>query len=388
MSADENKPTSEAPASSLPLPVTGSLTDYGMPRPMPLLVHLALQGLLAGGIGSGLGALVGVMAAVADVGRMEAPLVGIGAVSGFFAGLVAVITGREVLPRLSAFSMAMRITLGVLTLLGGAFSATALGFWLFPRYGLHAPRVVLFVGSINGLLSLVAGLLVFVYEDMARRLASTREQLAAERLAQAHSRERAARAELAALQARINPHFFFNALNTAAALVSEDPPGAERLLERFADLFRYAFRRGGQDRVPLEDELTFIADYLEIEKARFGARLQYTVEIAPEVRQEPIPPLILQPLVENAVLHGRDRESGEGRVVVRAFRDGQNQTVLEVRDHGPGPGVAEKRPKGHALENIAARLTVSRGGRLEIGPAPDGTGTSARVVFPPPSIWR
>jgi two-component system sensor histidine kinase AlgZ len=363
------------------LPVTGSLLDFDAPRPASLLMYFAVQAALAGGMGAGAGALVGVLAAVLDVGRLETPLVVIGALSGLTAGLIAAVTGREVLPRLADFSLAVRITLGVLTLGGGAFAATGLGFWLYPRYSLHAGGSVLLVGSINGLLALVVGLLVFLYEDLNRRLAAAREQLAAERLAQAEARERAARAELQALQARINPHFFFNALNTAAALVREDPQAAERLLERFSDLFRYAFRRGGEERVPLEDELAFITDYLAIEEARFGGRLQFAVEGAPDVRREPIPPLILQPLVENSVVHGRDPDTGEIRVVVRAWRERDGRVVLEVRDKGPGLADATSRPKGHALRNIATRL-AARGGRLEISPAEDG-GTRAQLVLPP-----
>ncbi len=383
MSAREPAPND---GTGSPLPVTGTFVDYEGDGPSSLVFYLGAQAALAGGLGGAFGALVGVLAAVLDVGEIkgQAPLVLIGGLSGFIAGLLATITGRELLPRLSAYSTAMRITTGALILVGGAFGATVLGVWLFPRYSLHAGRSVLLVGSINGLLALVAGLLVFVYEDLNRRLASTREQLNAERLAQAHAAARAARAELQALQARINPHFFFNALNTATALVVDDPPAAERLLERFADLFRYAFRRGGDENVMLEEEMAFITDYLMIEKARFGTRLTYEIEVDPAVRSEPIPPLILQPLVENAVLHGRDPDSGQGHVLVRAARDVHGRLVIEVRDRGPGPGTAARqKPKGHALENIAARITAARGGRLEIVPAENGAGTQARILFPP-----
>ncbi len=372
---------------SSPLPVTGSLVDYATPRDTALLRYVVAQTALAGGLGLVGGGVVGVLASLLDPPyRPELPLIAVGAISGLVAGLVAAITGREVLPRLVVYSLPVRLALGLAALLGGAALGTVLGFVIVPRYALHAARSVLLVGAINGLIALLSGLLVFLYEDLQRRLTATREQLAAERLAQAHAAERAARAELQALQARINPHFFFNALNTATALVSEDPAAAERLLHRFADLFRYAFRRGGEERVPLEDELAFIADYLAIEQARFGDRLQYAVEVAPEVRGEAIPPLILQPLVENAVLHGRDPETGEGRVTVRAWRDADRQVRIEIRDHGPGPGEAHRsRPKGHALENIAARLAASRRARLTIEPAAEGPGTCASVVFPPPA---
>lgn len=339
---------------------------------------------LAGGLGAGLGALVGFLAGMLEEASGKGPLVTIGLLTGLAAGLFAVVAGREVLPKLGIFSLPVRIVLVILTLTGAAFAVTTLGFLVFPKFSLRATRAVLLVGSINGMMALLAGTLVFLYEDMARRLTNARDMLAAERLAQVQARERAARAELKALQARINPHFFFNALNTAAAFVQEDPPRAEQLLERFSDLFRYAFRRGGEAFVPLAEELAFIRDYLEIEKARFGDKVRCTVSVDPEIKNQPVPPLILQPLVENALAHGRDPESGQGLIAVRAFRARGGSVVLEVRDHGPGLKPAFRQlPKGHALENIAARVAASAGGRLEIGPAEDGPGTQARIVIPP-----
>lgn len=341
---------------------------------------------LAGGLGAGLGALVGFLAGLLEEASGKGPLVTIGLLTGLFAGLFAVVAGREVLPRLGVFNLPVRIVLVILTLTGAAFAVTLLGFLLFPKFSLRATRAVLLVGSINGMMALLAGTLVFLYEDMARRLTNARDMLAAERLAQVQARERAARAELKALQARINPHFFFNALNTAAAFVQEDPARAEQLLERFADLFRYAFRRGGEAFVPLEEEMAFIQNYLEIERARFGDRVRCSLSVDPETANTSVPPLILQPLVENAMAHGRDPQTGQGLIAVRAYRARGGGVVLEVRDHGPGPGKAGRQlPKGHALENIAARVAAAVGGRLEIGPAEDGPGTQARIVIPPGS---
>lgn len=346
----------------------------------------ALELLVAGVLGGGMGALVGVLASVLDVGGIEGPLIMIGTVSGTAAAISALICGREILPRFAVFSQLSRILLVILTLSGAAMVATFLGFFLYPRYSLHAGRSVALVGAINGLIALVAGTLVYLYEDLARNLARTQQMLAAERVAQAQAKERAARAELLALQARINPHFFFNALNTAMALVAEDPLAAERLLEKFAGLFRYAFRRGGEALVPLVVEMGFIRDYLEIEQARFGERLISSVVVDESVQSESIPPLILQPLVENAVLHGRDPDTGQGRVQVHAFRGDGGSIVLEVLDDGPGPGTAEVAfAPGHALENVAARIAAACRGRLEIARAGQ-RGTRARLVFPPTTL--
>lgn len=367
------------------------------PRPLdvdplqtrPLTASLPVELALAGAVGAGIGAMIGVMASALEKGVIEGPLVVLGAISGLIAALIAVLTGREVMPRLFAFPLVVRVALMMVSLVGGAFAATFVGFWLLPFYALSSIRSVMLVGSVNGLLALVAGSLVFVYEDLVARLARTRVLLAVERVSQAEEREKAARAELQALQARINPHFFFNALNTAAAYVREDPAYAEDLLERFAGLFRYAFRRGREERVTVEEEVNFIRDYLEIERARFGDRLTFEVKVDPDVLGVPVPPLILQPVVENAVQHGRDPESGEGRIRVRASRAEGGGVIVEVRDWGPGPGaVGSELPRGHALENIAARVAACGGGWLEITPAEPGPGTSARIVIPERPVRR
>ncbi|MBP7149349.1 MAG: histidine kinase [Acidobacteria bacterium] len=390
--AEKRRRAAWQPEPGDPFPVTGIYLPWRAPRrgaASPRAVFLGAELGIAGGVGAASGTLISVLAGLLDIGRVEGPLVGVGLVSGLFAGVIAVVAGREVLPKLLSLSLGARMAMIVLTLAGAAFAATTVGFFIFPSYAVHAVRAVLVVGAMNGLLALVAGTLVFVYEDLHQRLTRTSEMLAAERLAQAQARERAARAELQALQARINPHFFFNALNTAAAFVMEDPARAEELLERFAGLFRYAFRRGGEESVPLGDELKFIGDYLEIEKARFGERVQCELEVDPAVNGERVPPLILQPLVENALQHGRDPDTGEGLISVRAWRDAREGVVIEIRDHGPGPGELPKElPRGHALENICARLAAGRRARLEFGAAPDGPGTRVRVVFPPLPAWR
>jgi hypothetical protein len=114
----------------------------------------------------------------------------------------------------------------------------------------------------------------------------------------------ATQAELKALKAQINPHFFFNALNTIAALIHTDPALAEASVERLAQMFRYVLAGSERGQVSLEEELAFVDDYLEIERARFGERLQVTREIDPRALLVSVPSLILQPLVENAVKHG------------------------------------------------------------------------------------
>jgi two-component system sensor histidine kinase AlgZ len=206
---------------------------------------------------------------------------------------------------------------------------------------------------------------------------------AVERVAQAQ-RQAALLAQLQALQARTNPHFFFNSINTVASLIPEDPQLAERTLERLADLFRYALDSARTPRVPLSREFELVSDYLAIQQARFGARLRSTVTLDPALAAFEVPPLLLQPLVENAILHGLgDRRAG--KVEVEARREG-DRVVIEVRDDGPGPGASGHRGTRTSVRELEerVRLAFGEGGLLALEAAPGG-GCLARLALPAPA---
>lgn len=167
----------------------------------------------------------------------------------------------------------------------------------------------------------------------------------------------AAQAELKALRAQINPHFLFNSLNTIASLVNFDPSRAEKSVERLADIFRYALSASDKEFVTLRDELEFIDSYLEIEKARFGERLEVTKDISPDILDTPIPSLILQPLMENSIKHGSG-ENGKMRIAITGHTDGK-LVKLAIKDEGRG--VPEEVRKGvytsgTGLRNVSERL--------------------------------
>jgi two-component system sensor histidine kinase AlgZ len=163
-----------------------------------------------------------------------------------------------------------------------------------------------------------------------------------------------AAARLAELQSRIRPHFLFNALNTALALVRVDPARAEGVLEDLAQLFRVALA-DGSSAVPLADEIELAKAYLAIEQVRFGARLQVAWDIDPAATDARVPPLVLQPLVENAVRHGVEPAEGGGRVWVRAAVE-RGQAVVTVSNTVP----EEPSSPGHgmALHNVRERLRL------------------------------
>src|SRR5436309_3137427 len=189
------------------------------------------------------------------------------------------------------------------------------------------------------------------------------------------------RAALRALRAQVNPHFLFNALNSIAALIASDPPRAEVMTERLAEVFRYALRSSEREHVSLREELEFVRSYLEIERARLGERLKVEEEVDPRALLCVVPPLVLQPLVENAVFHGAARRPEGGRVrLSAALRD--EGLVLEVEDDGPGfePGGAQG--DGFGLQSVRERMrALGVGHGLELETAP-GRGTRARVRLP------
>jgi two-component system sensor histidine kinase AlgZ len=208
-----------------------------------------------------------------------------------------------------------------------------------------------------------------------------RKRVRASELSAMAAKQAALEAQLAALQARTNPHFFFNSVNTVAALIPDDPVLAERTLERLADLFRYALDSSRTRTVPLAKEIAMVRDYLAIQGARFGSRLRSEVTLDPEAAEVALPPLLLQPLVENAILHGVG-ERKHGAVAVSARRDA-DRVVIEVRDDGPGVGASRHHGTGTSVEDLAARIRLHYGERgvLALEDAPAG-GCVARLELP------
>ena len=148
------------------------------------------------------------------------------------------------------------------------------------------------------------------------------------------SRTQLAEAELRSLRAQISPHFIYNALTAIASFIHTDPIRARELVLEFADFTRYSFRRQGEFTT-LAEELGSIHSYLELERARFGERLNITLQIAPETLTTVIPFLSVQPVVENAVRHGLEPGEGGGEIRISSRDDGTH-TEITVEDDGVG----------------------------------------------------
>lgn len=199
-------------------------------------------------------------------------------------------------------------------------------------------------------------------------------------------RELAVSSQLAALRAQVNPHFFFNSLNSIAQLISSDPDKAERCVERLADIYRYILGRTQAEFVSLADELQVAEAYLEIEKARFGDDLNIEEVVEESARDVRLPGLILQPLVENAVRHGISRKIGGGTVRIQADID-RGHLRLVVRDTGSGMiEVATAFERGVGLRNVHDRLVNLYGPEyvplLESRPG-EGTAVTLRIPVRP-----
>jgi sensor histidine kinase YesM len=190
-------------------------------------------------------------------------------------------------------------------------------------------------------------------------------------------------ARLEALQMQLHPHFLFNALNSISVMVLKgDREEAIRAIRQLADLLRVALRAVGTQERSLEEELAFLEAYLAIERLRFADQLTVEFDIAPESLASLVPCLILQPLVENAVVHGVRSRRGTGRIRVATRRE-SHTLQLEVWDNGQQPPAEAKRVAGVGLTITRDRLRELYGdrARFDLRAAADG-GTIASISMP------
>jgi len=184
-------------------------------------------------------------------------------------------------------------------------------------------------------------------------------------------------AQLEALKMQLQPHFLFNTLHSISALLHRDPDAADRMIARLGDFLRLTLENSGAQEVSLQKELEFLTCYLEIERVRFQDRLTTSIEVEPAALDAPVPNLILQPIVENALRHGIAQTRGPGRVEISAKRE-NGSLRIRVRDNGPGLA-AITRPddglrEGLGLSNTRARLEQLYGEahRFELANDPHG----------------
>ncbi|HMD70941.1 MAG TPA: histidine kinase [Bryobacteraceae bacterium] len=187
-------------------------------------------------------------------------------------------------------------------------------------------------------------------------------------------------AELRALEAQINPHFLFNCLNSIRGLVIENPPKAQDMVTRLANILRYNLRRDIEHTVPLSSEVEIVGDYLALESARFEDRLRVHLSIDPDAGEVQVPPMLLQTLVENALKHGIAPLPAGGDLLIRAAVVGDS-VVMEVDNPGQ---IAESAPQATqmGLANIRERLRLVYDGRASLELKNRNGRVAATVVIP------
>ncbi len=196
-------------------------------------------------------------------------------------------------------------------------------------------------------------------------------------------KEAAHRAEINALKAQIQPHFFFNTLNSISASVPADQEHTRVLVARLADIFRYALHSTQQELIPLSQELHFINTYLLLEKERFGSRLRFKIHTTTGTDDVLIPPMLLQPLVENAVRHGIEPSIDGGEITVTCFEEG-GLFHIRIENTGQpyaGPAAGMLSSEGVGLSNTAKRLDGQYGEKLRVSVNPHG-GVTVELRFP------
>jgi hypothetical protein len=187
-------------------------------------------------------------------------------------------------------------------------------------------------------------------------------------------------AELRALRAQIDPHFLFNSLQSISALTTADPAAARRMCLLLADFLRDTLALGSRERIPLSEELALARRFLEIEQVRFGPRLQTAIDAEPEVDAEHVPPLVLQPLVENAVTHGIAHMLEGGVVRISAAR-GMTSLVVSV-DNPCDADRPSGRGTGLGLRNVRERLESEYGPDARLRTEEAGGRFVARIEVP------
>lgn len=240
---------------------------------------------------------------------------------------------------------------------GWASQLEAYGFGVAEPVQRGAALVFLFAF----LLAMVAGAAHYVYLAVLSSEDAERRAFELRLLAQ--------EAELRALRAQLDPHFLFNSLNAIHALIGAEPVKARKMCGSLAEFLRQSLRQGTPTTIALREELTLIESYLAVEQIRFGERLRCRFEVEPDLETIPLPPLLLQPLVENAVRHGIAHRIEGGELAFSARREGPFlRLVLRNDRDADAPGA---QGTGLGLANVRGRLAALYGGgasmRVSVG---------------------
>lgn len=212
------------------------------------------------------------------------------------------------------------------------------------------------------------------YALIAQKESQKAQELAIE------SSMRAREAELAALKAQINPHFLYNSLNSISALTSIDPAKAREMCVSLADFMRMTLGMGEKGVIPLGEELKLLEKYCAIEKVRFGERLELKEDVEERAKQCLLPPLLLQPLFENAVVHGIAQMPEGGWIRLKAELNGESLSLTVENSWDPEAG--STRRNGVGLKNVQRRLEARYGDAARLEASAEDNVFRVRMQFP------
>ena len=262
----------------------------------------------------------------------------------------------------------------------GGVLGFALGAWLS---GGTVPSVLAaHPGSpmVSAATALLFGAIAVYHFYGQARIQEAEAEAQAERLRRTEQEALAARAELAGLQAQIEPHFLFNTLSNVVGLIDTEPAAARAMLLDLTALLRTSLARSRRTDVTLGEELDLLRAYLDIMAIRMGSRLAWAIDADESLLAMHLPPLLLQPLVENAIRHGLEPKADGGRLAIRCRRQG-GKAIIEVQDNGRG--FAEAVGEGVGLGNVRRRLKACYGEAAALGLAAEaGGGVTARLELP------
>ena len=272
----------------------------------------------------------------------------------------------------------------VLVLVASSLAGCLIAGVLFVTFSMNPPgeywQEFRFSFPFSLVVTLTFGISVSFYQEVSARLQMAMLELRTRQVEEESARKLAAEARLASLESRIHPHFLFNTLNSISALIPKDPKRAEDMVLKLASLLRFSLNAQQAGLVPLRQEMEIVRAYLEIEKARFDARLRYTIEVSDDTQSIGVPPLAIESLVENSVKHVIANRPEGGEVHVRAAT-ADGRVELEVSDTGPGFDMAAI-PPGHGLDSLASRLALLFGESASLQAVHNGKYAGVRVVLP------
>ena len=207
----------------------------------------------------------------------------------------------------------------------------------------------------SGLIVIVVGTIIYLYHAQKSGLENRikERELDVSKLQQLKTQ-----AELQTLQSKINPHFLYNSLNSIASLIHEDADKAEDMTLKLSKLFRYSINSQQENMATVNDEMEIVNTYLDIEKVRFGDRINFTSAIAPEVSGLSIPRFLIQPLVENALKHGLNNKADKGLLHIAADKDGDELVVTIIDNGQPFP---DDMNMGYGLQSTYDKLNLIYG---------------------------